>query len=148
LTIPPFWSWDELPETILSTRLTVPLLRVQVEALLLGSQEFFNDAGGTNSGFITALYEDLLNRPPDTFGMSAFLGVLNAGASRQAIAAAILSSDEYHQDLIKSIYHQYLRRAADSFGLNAFTQAMHNGLTEEALLTIILGSQEYFALTV
>jgi hypothetical protein len=121
---------------------------VQVEALILGSQEFFNDAGGTNSGFLTALYEDLLNRPPDTFGMSAFLGALNAGASRQAVAAAILSSDEYHQDLIKSIYHQYLRRNADSFGLNAFTQAMHNGLTEEAVIALILGSQEYFALTV
>jgi hypothetical protein len=121
---------------------------VQVEALLLGSQEFFNDAGGTNAGFLTALYQDLLHRPPDAFGMNAFLGALNAGASRQAIAVAILSSDEYHQDLIKSIYLQYLRRNADSFGLNAFTQAMHNGLTEEALIAIILGSQEYFALTV
>jgi Domain of unknown function (DUF4214) len=124
------------------------LTLAQVQALILGSPEFFGNAGGTNTDFLTALYHDLLNRAPDSFGMSAFLDALNAGASRQSVAAAILGSKEYDQDLIESLYQQYLRRKADSFGLNAFTQDMQNGLTEEELIAVILGSQEYFNLTV
>jgi hypothetical protein len=123
------------------------LTLVQVEAIIFGSQEFFNDSGGTNSGFVTALYQDLLGRSPDTFGLNAFVGAINAGASRQAVASAILSSDEYHRDLIGQIYLQFLRRPADSFGLGAFAQAMDNGLTEEAVLSLILGSPEYAALS-
>jgi hypothetical protein len=123
------------------------LTLAQVEALILRSPEFFKDAGGTNAGFLTALYQDLLNRSPDSFGMTAFLNALNTGASRLAVATAILSGDECHQDLIKSIYLQYLRRNADSFGLTGFTQAMRT-LSEEALIAIVLGSQEYFALAV
>jgi hypothetical protein len=123
------------------------LTLAQVEALILSSPEFFQRAGGTNSGFITALYHDLLNRSPESGGLTAFLSAMNAGATQEEVAAAFLSSDEYHQDIINIIYLQYLRRNAESFGLNAFTQLMHNGLTQEALIAIILSSSEYVGLT-
>ena len=36
----------------------------QVQANILGSPEFFQDAGGTDTAFVTALYQDLLGRAP------------------------------------------------------------------------------------
>src|SRR5438552_3937203 len=56
--------------------------------------------GGTNSGFLTALYEDALNRSPDSGGLAAFSQALNQGTSPRLVAAAIFSSTEHLQDLV------------------------------------------------
>jgi hypothetical protein len=90
-------------------------------------------------------YSNLLNRPPDPFGVMAFTTLLVQFTPRGAVAGLILASPEYHQDVIRSMYRQYLRRDADNGGLNAFTQLME---TEEMVIAAILGSQEYFTLVV
>jgi virginiamycin B lyase len=116
----------------------------QVEAAMAGSPEFFQNAGGTNQGFVTALYSDLLHRAPDPGGQAMVLAALSGGVSRQAVAAAVLSSPEFYADLVSSLYGQFLQRAPDSFGFNLSMQALGNGFSEEGLIAVFLGSDEYF----
>jgi hypothetical protein len=97
----------------------------QLEAILAGSAEYFqNQAGGTNDGFIIALYQDALNRAADPGGRVAFDQALMNGATRAQIAAMIFGSQEFQQDLVQGFYQQLLRRAADSDGLSADLSAL------------------------
>jgi hypothetical protein len=44
---------------------------------ILSSPEFFDDAGGTNLGFVTLLYERVLQRPGEPRGVSYWVGLMS-----------------------------------------------------------------------
>jgi hypothetical protein len=93
----------------------------QVASVLAGSLEYYQTrGGGSDTGFIGALYQDALQRSADPSGQARFNQALSGGISRNQIAAAILASAEYHQDLVQNIYQRFLRRPADSGGLSTF----------------------------
>ena len=46
---------------------------------IMGSAEFYTHAGGTPSGFVMALYTDLLRRGADSGGLASWVGKVNAG---------------------------------------------------------------------
>ena len=56
---------------------------------------FQSRGGGTNQGFLTAVYQDALGRAIDTSGQTFFTQALAAGASRDQVAAIIVSSVEF-----------------------------------------------------
>lgn len=85
----------------------------QIAASILGSAEFFDKAGGTNEGFVNALYLAVLGRPVDTAG-AANLGPLSFGVTREQIAFNILSSTEAAQEAVEDAYELYLGRPADA----------------------------------
>lgn len=94
----------------------------QVQAMILGSDEYFmNRGGGTNSGWLTAVYQDLLNRAPDPGGLAAWTNALNAGFSRTQVALVIATSPEANTIEVQNLYNQLLGRAADPGGLAFFT---------------------------
>ena len=134
----------------------------QVADMLIGSPEYFqNRGGGTNSGFLTALYSDALNRAVDSAGLG-FLSALASGTTTAQIGALILGSTEYKQDLVQGFYQKFLHRAADAGGLNFFVNLLLSGSgglqpifvtdplgqtlppTDETVIAMIIGSQEYF----
>src|SRR5438552_1142861 len=52
----------------------------QVAAILAGSDEYFQTrGGGTNNGFLSALYQDAVQRAIDPTGQAGFTQLLNAG---------------------------------------------------------------------
>jgi hypothetical protein len=117
----------------------------QVAAMITGSGEYFvNRAGGTNDGFLDALYADALHRAVDSTGRTLFDQALAQGATRQQVAQAIFASNEYRQDLVRSFYWLYLHRPADTAGLNAFVGALGQGATDQAVIAAILASNEYY----
>jgi hypothetical protein len=116
-----------------------------VAAALLASAEFFADAGGTNTGFVQALYQDVLQRTPGQAEVANFVTALQEGASRAAVAAAFLGSGEYHQLLVESAYQHFLGRAADNTGLAALVGALNAGQTDESVLAPLVTSAEYVA---
>ena len=118
---------------------------VQLEALLLGSAEYFNNHGGSNGGLVDALYQDLLHRPADQAGAEAWTRALSQGSSRDAVALAILLSPEAEQTTIDGWYRDYLWRPADAAGLQAFTTALQQGMTPDQVRALILASDEYFS---
>jgi hypothetical protein len=116
----------------------------QVEAAILGSPELFNDAGGTSTGFLGALYHDLLQRDLDDTGKNVWLSVLAGGATNQQVAYAILTSPEAERDRIELFYQIYLHRPADPDGLAAFLAEWRRGSTQADILAQLAGSPEYF----
>ncbi len=119
----------------------------QLEAFLLGSDEFFALHGSDNSnGFLPALYQIVLNRPIDTSGAQAWGQALQSGKlSRTAVAAAILGSPESDQLEVQGDYHRFLRRDADPGGLSSLTNRLQSGLSNEQLALLFLTSAEYIA---
>jgi uncharacterized delta-60 repeat protein len=114
----------------------------QLRALLLGSAEYFADAGN-NGAFLTAVYRDVLSRPVDSFGVQAWGQALASGTSRTTVASDIISSPEGASDEVQALYFSFLHRSADSFGLQQFTQDLQQGVPVEEIVAAIVGSSEY-----
>ncbi len=115
-----------------------------IQALLVSTPEFFTNSGGTNAGFITALFKDFLNRTP-TAGELAFWETELLTLTRNQVASMILASSEYDTDLVEGYYFQFLRRPADPTGLSLFATALNNGtLTDEQVIASLIGTDEYF----
>jgi uncharacterized repeat protein (TIGR01451 family) len=117
----------------------------QLEALIAGSPEYFQRrGGGTNDGFLSALYQDGLNRAVDAGGRATWDQVLATGLSRTQVAARLFSSVEYDTDLVNQDYSTYLRRPADTAGLNGWVAQLLGGVGSDQTLVEILASDEYF----
>ena len=116
----------------------------QVASGLVGSPEYFqHQGGGANDGFLTALYQDVLDRAIDPNGQAFYSNELNQGTSRQAVASSVLTSMEGYQVAVEAYYMKYLGRAADSAGLNHFVQELETGATDQEVIASIVGSSEY-----
>jgi hypothetical protein len=70
---------------------------------LLGSQEFFANQGSTNSGFVKALYQLLLNRTPATSEINAWANMVPT-LGRSGVAASFTGSGEYRSGAIRTYY--------------------------------------------
>jgi uncharacterized delta-60 repeat protein len=117
----------------------------QVAAIIVASAEYYqNRGGGTNAGFLDALYRDALGRAIDPAGATFFTQALAGSESRGQVAAALFGSPEYRQDLVESYYRGLLHRDADASGLASFVQVLGNGARDEEVLAVILGSDEFF----
>jgi hypothetical protein len=117
----------------------------QLGAIIVASPEYFQLHGGTNTGFVTGLFQDALNRAPDNAGLAAFTNALNSGLSRSSAASILFSSPEYFFNLVGSDYQTVLGRAADPTGATGFVLSLVSGLRDEQVLAALLGSGEAFA---
>jgi uncharacterized repeat protein (TIGR01451 family) len=118
----------------------------QMEAQIAGSPEYFQSrGGGTNDGFLNALYQDGLGRAVDAGGRATWDQALASGLSRTQVAELIFSSPEYEKDLVNNYYTTYLRRQADPAGLNGWAALLLGGVRDEQVLADILASAEYFS---
>jgi len=119
---------------------------LQLQADILASTEFYQtQGGGTKTGFLAAVYHDVLGRAVDPSGAAGFGAALSAGVSRTMIVKAILSSVEAEQVLVEGDYLTYLRRTAEVGGLDAFVSDLQHGAQPGDVLTAILASDEYFS---
>ncbi len=115
-------------------------------AQVFGSPEYFNSRGnGSNDGFLSALYCDVLSRSIDQVAQTLDDGALGSGAPRTAIASSALDSAEYRSHLITGFYQRYLGRAATPGEISHWTAFMSSGGTDEQVIAAIVSSQEYFA---
>lgn len=74
-------------------------------AAIVGSDEFYAHAGGTDQAFAQALYQDLLGRSGESAGVSFWANVAHAQPqSRDAIVRLFLSSPEAAHKLLDSFY--------------------------------------------
>jgi hypothetical protein len=117
----------------------------QVETRLVGSPEYYqNRGGGTNDGFLDALYQDALGRPVDALGRQVFDQALANGTTTAQVAAFIFGSAEYRGDLVQGLYQRFLHRAVDDASLNALVAALQQGARDEDVITQIVLTAEYF----
>lgn len=117
----------------------------QLRAQILASDEFFQHAGsGTAEGYVRALYVAILNRVADDPGSVGWKQAVAAGASRVAVAQAVLGSEEARAGTVRGLYQQFLHRPADDAGLRGFVVALAHGYTKEDVTVVIFSSPEYF----
>jgi hypothetical protein len=118
-----------------------------VQSNIVGSAEYFARSGSTNSAFLAALYNDLLNRPIDASGTATFLPLLTGGTPRTTVANAILTSLEYRDDLVAGYFTDFLRRTSSSTERSPFVSELGSGGTDQLVIDQIISSQEYFNLS-
>jgi Domain of unknown function (DUF4214) len=106
----------------------------QAASIILSSAEYFTQrGGGTNPGFIAAMYQDVLGRAPDAQA-SLFTQQLAASASRSTVVQAIVMSAEARYHRVNALYMKFLHRAASG--------PMPPG-NDEQIAAAIVGSDEY-----
>ncbi|HEV3022353.1 MAG TPA: DUF4214 domain-containing protein, partial [Pirellulales bacterium] len=120
----------------------------QLSAVVAGSPEYFHArGGGTDDGFLDALYHDALGRPIDGGGRQYFDQLLASGDTTGQVAALVLSSTEYLDDVVKGIYVQFLDRPVDPGGLAFWASQLQNGVRDEQIIDAIAASDEDFGKT-
>jgi len=118
----------------------------QIRSGILGSPEYFADTGGTNTTFVTALYQSFLSRAPDTGGLAAWVSLLdNHQESTAQVAGGFLNSDENRTDIITGFYQKYMHRAPDPGGLADWKAALANGISQPNIISVFLTVPEYMA---
>jgi hypothetical protein len=131
----------------------------RIEALkagLLGSEEYFNLAGGTNNGFLGRVYNDILQRPIDHTGLAAWTAQLNMNVSRTSVALQIIQSQEGYSKLLSSsiplmgtvvisgFYLRFLHLPSDPSGLANFVNLLlQNQITDQGVIQVMVSSIEY-----
>jgi hypothetical protein len=116
-----------------------------VEAGILGSDEYYTREGGNVEGFVSGLYVDLLNRAPDQLGHDSLVTYLASGGSRQAAARGVLVSGEQRTLELLGLYSRYLHRTANGGEFQTTLAAVLATGDANVALIGLLGSPEYFA---
>lgn len=117
----------------------------QLADVLIGSPEYFRvRGGGTNDGFIDALFQDALGRPADAGARQFFDSALAAGAATGQVALTILGSGEYFDRVVEDVYLRLIERPADSGGMNFWADQLAHGGRDEQITSGIAASDEYF----
>jgi hypothetical protein len=115
----------------------------QIEAQIIGSPEYFAIAGGTNAGWITRVFNDVLGRTPIAAETSTYLSLLG-GASRTTVALSILASPEAVLLRVQLYYPRFLRRNGTAADMTVFASAIIGGSTDEQVIAQIVAADEYF----
>ncbi len=116
----------------------------QLEAKIVGSNEYFQAHGGADAGFLAGLYQDALGRKADPGGQASFGAELANGVSPGQVAAQVFSSAEFLEDVVQGVYQHFLHRQGDAGGVDSWVNDLQNGLSEDAVIAAFIGSQEYF----
>jgi uncharacterized repeat protein (TIGR01451 family) len=115
--------------------------------LLVSSPEYWHvRAGGTDVGFLHALFQDALGREIDPGAFTFFTNLMSQGLTPAAVAATVFNSDEYHRTRVNALFEQFLDRPADPGALAAFAAELDGGATDETAIAQIISSDEYFAI--
>lgn len=115
----------------------------RVEAALLGSGEFFQRFGGTNTGFVAGLYKVALQRNPDAAGVSYYVQALNSGTSREDVALQVLTSTEHRIRFVTSVYERFLGRGPEAAGLQNWVEYLGDGGSERGVIAGVAAAPEY-----
>ena len=132
------------------TQLQGGLTDENLEAQLLSSAEYVNDNGGfdslghAGSGWVIAMYRDLLGRTADPGGLSYWQGQLAGGVSTFSIAIGFAASQERESARINADYLVYLDRSVDPGGLTFWLGQFAAGVRNESLIAGFIASQEYY----
>lgn len=113
----------------------------QMQAMIIGSREYYqNRAGGSDSAFISASFEDLLGRPASAAELAA--GIPGSGqAGRAQLAANIMAGDEYRTDLVEGYYARFLGQAPNAQDLSEYTTDLASDRDEVVIAEIITSNE-------
>ncbi len=114
-----------------------------VHRTFLIADEFYDfQGGGTDVGYVTALYEDVIGRSPDADGLGYWVGVLR-WSGRAAVVNGLWFADETFNVRVNQAYLDLLgRNAWPSEQISWSAVARQIGLT--GMRTWVMASDEYW----
>ncbi len=116
----------------------------QIEAVLVASDEFFNDAGGMNAAWVDAVYNAVLGRAADPGGSAFWLAELAQGQTRTQVAMAFTCGVERESARIEADFSQVLHESSDGAVTNYWTTQLAQGMTNESVVAYMAGTDDYF----
>ncbi|NTW39892.1 MAG: DUF4214 domain-containing protein [Cellulomonadaceae bacterium] len=116
----------------------------QMEAGFIASDEYFAASGSTPSGWVSALYGDVLGRAASGGEIAYWTGALQAGANRGQVAMGFLLSTEHLNTKVAGYYGDLLGRGIDVAGQAYWVRILQAGGRDEAIIGGIIASDEYF----
>ncbi|MGH7137805.1 MAG: DUF4214 domain-containing protein, partial [Pirellulales bacterium] len=121
-----------------------------VVAGMIGSPEFFAMAGqanptlSANAAWVTALYQRLLDRQPDSEGLTYWTNKLDTNAlGPDQVVNGFNSSPEYYQNLTIRFFQQYLGRNPSASELSSYVAMFEDGATQSEIQIHIVDSPAY-----
>lgn len=114
-------------------------------ANLYASNEYFlrTNPGGDAGNWVDRLYDSILNRTPDASGRAYWIGQVNAGQPRQALANALFLSLESNAGRVEALYQAILKRSSDPAGRQYWAQQLMT-LDDIALAAELVRSEEFW----
>ena len=115
-----------------------------IYATFLYSDEMYNvQGGGTNPGYVNALYQELLGRPAEADGMNYWLDRL--GRERRSIVSdGIWYSNEKYNVRVEEAFQTFLGRSADA-GAVSYWSGYAKAYGPTAMRAAIMASNEYWS---
>jgi hypothetical protein len=117
----------------------------QFRAQLLGSNEYFTKAGGTNAAFVTKVYQDVLGRTPDAGGAAYWTAKADAGLDRGLIARQFLNAAESRRAVVKDQFLRFLDRQPTAQETQDWIDVLYTVRSgEQDLVAFLAASGGYF----
>ncbi len=117
---------------------------VAAQSRFYASGEFLTVAGGTTQGFVSQLYQNILNRTASTAELSLWTLPIDTGSlSRSQAALAFLNGVEYRRMAVDGLYRDWLGRSLDATGWAHWSAVLAAGTPIEGVVRGIVLSNEY-----
>ena len=97
---------------------------------LLASDAYYNKAGGTPTGYVQQLYQDLLGQAPDSVTLVNTVKLLQS-LGRQSVAEKIITSGAFEQVMAEADYLAILGRAGSATELSGWATSTDDQFTME-----------------
>jgi streptogramin lyase len=116
-----------------------------LEADFIGSGEYIQRHGGLGAAWITAMYQNLLNRTPAQQEVNGWVTALNNGQMPSDIAYLFAASPEREGIRVRADYQNYLGRTPNETEVNGWVAAFESRtFTNEDVVAEFVASPEYF----
>lgn len=115
----------------------------QMQAGFIASDEFWNRGGATQRGWVTLLYQSVLERDPGSSEVDYWVSRLQQGADRYTVALGFVYSTEYLTGVVDGYYTHLLDRHIDPSGSVYWVTAIQHGARDEQIIAGIVSSPEY-----
>ncbi len=124
--------------------LTSGVSEADVAGNIIGSGEY-QSAHSDNNTFVAGLYADVLGRTASAGEVAGWVQTLQTGVSRDAVAAAFLTSQEAYLGMLDFDYRHFLHRGVDPAGQQSWLSQLLSGQTNlRGVSLAILASDEFF----
>lgn len=112
---------------------------------ILASPEFFNDAADTTTGYVTLLYQRVLQRPAEPSGLDYWVGLMSppTNETRLQIASQFYDTHEKHVDLVNFLFGEYFLGVSPPPSAAPYVTDLDKGETEAQVEKAIIDSSDY-----
>lgn len=115
----------------------------EIKANFAASDEFNKEAGNTIDGWLTALYQKILQRSPDQQGYDYWKQQLEKGESEYKVALQFFDSYEEYQNDVTGWFNAYLGRNPSVLEQTGYAVEMELGASDRDIEEQITNSSEY-----